>query len=125
MLASRAFAAPARQCLRQARPVPRWAPMVAARTYAVASEDRVAKFKGTKGNDGKYTVTLIEGDGIGPEIAQSVKDIYSAANVRTSAYPPAAEAPALTATTGAHQVGERRRYPPSRRWQDHHSPGVH
>ena len=30
---------------------------------------------------GKYTVTLIEGDGIGPEIAQSVKDIYSAANV--------------------------------------------
>jgi len=26
-------------------------------------------------------VTLIEGDGIGPEISQSVKDIYSAANV--------------------------------------------
>ncbi|KAH7039503.1 hypothetical protein B0J12DRAFT_222298 [Macrophomina phaseolina] len=79
MLATR-FAAPARQCLRQARPAQRWAP-AAARTYAVASEDRVAKFKGTKGNDGKYTVTLIEGDGIGPEIAQSVKDIYSAANV--------------------------------------------
>jgi len=31
---------------------------------------------------GKYTVTLIEGDGIGPEISQSVKDIFSAANVR-------------------------------------------
>lgn len=30
---------------------------------------------------GKFTVTLIEGDGIGPEISQSVKDIYSAANV--------------------------------------------
>jgi len=30
---------------------------------------------------GKYTVSLIEGDGIGPEISQSVKDIYSAANV--------------------------------------------
>lgn len=26
-------------------------------------------------------MTLIEGDGIGPEISQSVKDIYSAANV--------------------------------------------
>jgi isocitrate/isopropylmalate dehydrogenase len=32
-------------------------------------------------SQGKYTVTLIEGDGIGPEIAQSVKDIFSAANV--------------------------------------------
>ncbi|RMZ07840.1 hypothetical protein D0864_01906, partial [Hortaea werneckii] len=29
---------------------------------------------------GKYTVSLIEGDGIGPEISQSVKDIFSAAN---------------------------------------------
>jgi isocitrate dehydrogenase (NAD+) len=47
------------------------------RTYAA----EVAKFHGTKGSDGKYCVTLIEGDGIGPEIAQSVKDIYSAANV--------------------------------------------
>ncbi|KAI4264146.1 MAG: hypothetical protein L6R42_000740 [Xanthoria sp. 1 TBL-2021] len=28
---------------------------------------------------GKYTVTLIEGDGIGPEISQSVKDIFTAA----------------------------------------------
>lgn len=28
-----------------------------------------------------YTVTLIEGDGIGPEIAQSVKDIFAAAKV--------------------------------------------
>ncbi|KAL1649950.1 NAD-dependent isocitrate dehydrogenase [Diplodia intermedia] len=79
MLATR-FAAPARQCLRQVRPAPRWAPAVA-RAYSVASEDRVAKFTGQKGNDGKYTVTLIEGDGIGPEISQSVKDIYSAANV--------------------------------------------
>jgi hypothetical protein len=31
---------------------------------------------------GKYTVTLIEGDGIGPEISQSVKDIFAAAKVR-------------------------------------------
>lgn len=80
MLAARSFAAPARQCLRQANRSSRWAPalsQVTARTYA----SEVAKFKGTKGGDGKYTVTLIEGDGIGPEISQSVKDIYSAANV--------------------------------------------
>lgn len=30
---------------------------------------------------GKYMVTLIEGDGIGPEISQSVKDIFTAAKV--------------------------------------------
>lgn len=68
-----------------ARALPRTAaPRIsyAARRYvATKEEDRVAKFKGTKGNDGKYTVTLIEGDGIGPEISQSVKDIYSAAGV--------------------------------------------
>ncbi|KAF2678755.1 isocitrate dehydrogenase [NAD] subunit 2, mitochondrial [Lentithecium fluviatile CBS 122367] len=85
MLAGRALAAPARQCLRRANAASRWAPALAqaqSRGYAVtADKDKVAKFKGTKGNDGKYTVTLIEGDGIGPEIAQSVKDIYSAANV--------------------------------------------
>ncbi|KAJ9621924.1 NAD-dependent isocitrate dehydrogenase [Taxawa tesnikishii (nom. ined.)] len=51
------------------------------RTYAAPAQDRVAHFKGQKGNDGKYTVSLIEGDGIGPEISQSVKDIFSAANV--------------------------------------------
>lgn len=42
---------------------------------------KVGHFKGTKDSDGKYTVSLIEGDGIGPEISQSVKDIYEAANV--------------------------------------------
>lgn len=30
---------------------------------------------------GLYTVSLIEGDGIGPEISQSVKDIFAAAKV--------------------------------------------
>ncbi|KAF2224718.1 hypothetical protein BDZ85DRAFT_194570 [Elsinoe ampelina] len=83
MIANRVFAAPVRQCLRQ--------PTVSAlriasaktqgRTYTTAADDKVAAFKGAKGSDGKYTVSLIEGDGIGPEIAQSVKDIYSAANV--------------------------------------------
>jgi len=47
----------------------------------VAEKDKVALYKGKKGSDGLYTVSLIEGDGIGPEIAQSVKDIYSAAKV--------------------------------------------
>ena len=41
----------------------------------------MGKFKGRKGPDGKYTVTLIEGDGIGPEISHTVKNIYQAANV--------------------------------------------
>ncbi|KAF2708635.1 hypothetical protein K504DRAFT_407636 [Pleomassaria siparia CBS 279.74] len=84
MLACRTFVAPARQCLRRANGTSRWVPalaQVSARSYAVKAEDKVAHFKGTKGSDGKFTVTLIEGDGIGPEIAQSVKDIYSAANV--------------------------------------------
>jgi isocitrate/isopropylmalate dehydrogenase len=31
---------------------------------------------------GKYAVTLIAGDGIGPEIGQSVKDIFTEAKVR-------------------------------------------
>lgn len=50
----------------------------ARRQYATV-DDKVAKFHGQKGSDGLYTVSLIEGDGIGPEISQSVKDIFSAA----------------------------------------------
>ncbi|KAG9636890.1 isocitrate dehydrogenase-like protein subunit 1, partial [Aureobasidium melanogenum] len=80
MLGSRSLATPARQCLRQARQQ-QFTRLSFARSYAVASDDKVGKFKGTKGNDGKYTVSLIEGDGIGPEISQSVKDIFEAANV--------------------------------------------
>ncbi|KAJ9636783.1 NAD-dependent isocitrate dehydrogenase [Coniosporium apollinis] len=79
MLATRTFAAPARQCLRRA--APRMTPAASWRGYAKTSDSKVAEFTGTKGNDGKFIVTLIEGDGIGPEISQSVKDIYSAANV--------------------------------------------
>jgi isocitrate dehydrogenase (NAD+) len=67
---------------RSAAAVPRlYAAAPRARYISTKEEDKIAKFKGTKGNDGKFTVTLIEGDGIGPEIAQSVKDIYSAAGV--------------------------------------------
>lgn len=36
---------------------------------------------------GNYTVTLIEGDGIGPEISQAVKDIFAAAKARERSYP--------------------------------------
>ncbi|GAB1731632.1 hypothetical protein NU195Hw_g4118t1 [Hortaea werneckii] len=82
MFANRALAPAARQVSRQlpsriARP----AFAAQARHYSVTKEEnKVAKFPGTKGSDGKYTVSLIEGDGIGPEISQSVKDIFSAAN---------------------------------------------
>uniref|UniRef100_A0A0W0FJU9 Isocitrate dehydrogenase [NAD] subunit 2, mitochondrial n=1 Tax=Moniliophthora roreri TaxID=221103 RepID=A0A0W0FJU9_MONRR len=51
----------------------------AVRRYASASP--TAAFAGQKGTNGKYTVTLIPGDGIGPEISQSIKDIYVAAEV--------------------------------------------
>jgi len=74
----------ARALPRTAAAAPRISSAYAARSARYIStkeEDKVAKFKGTKGNDGKYTVTLIEGDGIGPEISQSVKDIYTAAGV--------------------------------------------
>merc|ERR1712093_664999 len=70
MLGSRSLATPARQCLRQARQQ-QFTRLSFARSYAVAADDNV----------GKYTVSLIEGDGIGPEISQSVKDIFEAANV--------------------------------------------
>src|ERR1700753_1832244 len=84
MLAPRALAV----ATKAYRSAPRCAPLLAqcSRTYArnyatTAEKDKVAKFKGTKGNDGKFTVTLIEGDGIGPEISKAVKDIYAAAGV--------------------------------------------
>ncbi|CAG8461599.1 6998_t:CDS:2 [Paraglomus brasilianum] len=38
-------------------------------------------FNSKKNAKGNYTVTIIPGDGIGPEISESVKRIYSAANV--------------------------------------------
>ncbi|KAL6884286.1 hypothetical protein HDV57DRAFT_494159 [Trichoderma longibrachiatum] len=76
MLAIRSLSSPARQCLRAApRAAATWS-ISAARFY---SQERVAKYEGTKDANGNYLVSLIEGDGIGPEIAQSVKDIFSAA----------------------------------------------
>ncbi|KAH0496696.1 hypothetical protein TgHK011_004045 [Trichoderma gracile] len=76
MLAIRSLSSPARQCLRAApRAAATWS-ISATRFY---SQERVAKYEGTKDANGNYLVSLIEGDGIGPEIAQSVKDIFSAA----------------------------------------------
>jgi isocitrate dehydrogenase (NAD+) len=49
------------------------------RRYAAAAP--TAAFAGQKGSNGKYTVTLIPGDGIGPEISESIKNIYVAAGV--------------------------------------------
>ncbi|KAG9049508.1 NAD-dependent isocitrate dehydrogenase [Tulasnella sp. UAMH 9824] len=48
------------------------------RTYATAA---TGTFAGKKNAKGLYTVTLIPGDGIGPEISDSVKRIYQAAEV--------------------------------------------
>ncbi|KAF4452793.1 isocitrate dehydrogenase NAD subunit 2, mitochondrial [Fusarium austroafricanum] len=76
MLAIRALRTPAsRQALRAAAPR---AAVFYNRCYST-SGDRVAKYNGTKDANGNFLVSLIEGDGIGPEISQSVKDIFAAA----------------------------------------------
>ncbi|CAG7564785.1 uncharacterized protein FIESC28_06752 [Fusarium coffeatum] len=76
MLAIRALRTPAsRQALRAAAPR---AAVFYNRCYSTSGE-RVAKYNGTKDSNGNFLVSLIEGDGIGPEIAQSVKDIFAAA----------------------------------------------
>ncbi|KAK7426942.1 NAD-dependent isocitrate dehydrogenase [Neonectria magnoliae] len=78
MLAIRALSSPVpRQALRAApRATATWA--VYNRCYSTAG-DKVAKYNGTKDSKGNFLVSLIEGDGIGPEISQSVKDIFAAA----------------------------------------------
>ncbi|KJA30223.1 hypothetical protein HYPSUDRAFT_32359 [Hypholoma sublateritium FD-334 SS-4] len=70
MLASRSFTNAAQSNLKQ---------FSSLRRYASAAP--TAAFAGQKGSNGKYTVTLIPGDGIGPEISESVKAIYTAAQV--------------------------------------------
>ncbi|KAK0565955.1 NAD-dependent isocitrate dehydrogenase [Tilletia horrida] len=54
-----------------------------ASAYARAAEPPSSAYQKDKlrDKDGNYTVSLIEGDGIGPEVSQAVKDIYSAASV--------------------------------------------
>ncbi|KAF4444905.1 isocitrate dehydrogenase (NAD) [Fusarium acutatum] len=76
MLAIRALRTPvSRQALRAATPR---AAIFYNRCYSTSGE-RVAKYNGTKDANGNFLVSLIEGDGIGPEISQSVKDIFAAA----------------------------------------------
>jgi hypothetical protein len=86
MLAIRSFAAPARrQCFQASARAIAPTSVQSRRHYAkdFSAKEKVAKFHGEKGPDGLYTVSLIEGDGIGPEISQSVKDIFTAAKVLT------------------------------------------
>ncbi|KAJ5550702.1 hypothetical protein N7535_001357 [Penicillium sp. DV-2018c] len=70
-------AQPARTLLRSASAAPSVARSVPARSFASIQSDI---FKPTK-YGGKYTVTLIPGDGIGAEVAESVKTIFKADNV--------------------------------------------
>ncbi|KXG45384.1 Isocitrate dehydrogenase NAD-dependent [Penicillium griseofulvum] len=70
-------AQPARTLLRSASGASSLGRSVPARTFASIQSDL---FKPTK-YGGKYTVTLIPGDGIGAEVAESVKTIFKADNV--------------------------------------------
>ncbi|KAJ5084324.1 hypothetical protein NUU61_008903 [Penicillium alfredii] len=70
-------AQPARTLLRSASVAPSLGRSIPARSFASVQSDI---FKPTK-YGGKYTVTLIPGDGIGAEVAESVKTIFKADNV--------------------------------------------
>ncbi|KAJ5650043.1 uncharacterized protein N7484_003766 [Penicillium longicatenatum] len=70
-------AQPARTLLRSASVAPSVARSIPSRSFASVQSDI---FKPTK-YGGKYTVTLIPGDGIGAEVAESVKTIFKADNV--------------------------------------------
>ncbi|KAJ5774641.1 hypothetical protein N7457_009537 [Penicillium paradoxum] len=70
-------AQPARTLLRSASAASSIGRSVPARSFASVQQDI---FKPTK-YGGKYTVTLIPGDGIGAEVAESVKTIFKADNV--------------------------------------------
>lgn len=49
---------------------------------ATVKQPSIGRYTGKPNpSTGKYTVSFIEGDGIGPEISKSVKKIFSAANV--------------------------------------------
>ncbi|KAG0144032.1 hypothetical protein CROQUDRAFT_660466 [Cronartium quercuum f. sp. fusiforme G11] len=54
-------------------------PAIIRRQFATAAPTQA--FKGFKLPDGTYKVTLIPGDGIGPEISESIKSIYKTAKV--------------------------------------------
>ncbi|KAM0810759.1 putative isocitrate dehydrogenase (NAD(+)) [Seiridium cardinale] len=95
MLTLRAVSAPARrQCFRAA---PRVGATLSQASYDGISlrqhqltipqrfySEKVAKFTGQKDASGNFPVSIIEGDGIGPEISQAVKDIFAAAKAPVS-----------------------------------------
>lgn len=51
------------------------------RSYASNASKVVGKYLGKPQANGMYKVTLVPGDGIGPEISQAVQEIYKAAKV--------------------------------------------
>ncbi|PWN18506.1 putative IDH2-isocitrate dehydrogenase subunit 2, mitochondrial [Microstroma glucosiphilum] len=53
--------------------------LTVSRAYASAAP--TSAYSKKPGNDGKYLVTLVPGDGIGPEVSDAVKSIYKAADV--------------------------------------------
>ncbi|KAF9160852.1 NAD-dependent isocitrate dehydrogenase [Actinomortierella ambigua] len=53
----------------------------AVRSMSAVANSMPGAFAGKKNANGNYTVTLIPGDGIGPEISESVVKIYKAAGV--------------------------------------------
>ena len=86
------LANPLRSTLSAARPLRTFAAVPStstllprARGYATpASNSPTSAYAQKPGKDGKYLVTLVPGDGIGPEVAEAVKGIYSAAKVPIS-----------------------------------------
>ncbi|KAF8529130.1 hypothetical protein BU17DRAFT_80320 [Hysterangium stoloniferum] len=73
MLTTRSLPGAARQCL--------WGTQATFRR-GYAAPAPTAAFAGQKNPNGKYAVTLIPGDGIGPEISEAVKSIYKAAQAK-------------------------------------------
>ncbi|OMH85963.1 Isocitrate dehydrogenase [NAD] subunit 2, mitochondrial [Zancudomyces culisetae] len=51
------------------------------RFYSSVTQKAIGSYEGVKNSSGKYVATLIPGDGIGPEISDSVVKIFEAANV--------------------------------------------
>ncbi|KAJ2770386.1 NAD-dependent isocitrate dehydrogenase, partial [Coemansia nantahalensis] len=48
---------------------------------SAAQQSAVGQYTGQRNSNGNYEVTLIPGDGIGPEISRSVERIFAAAKV--------------------------------------------
>ncbi|KAJ2818759.1 NAD-dependent isocitrate dehydrogenase [Coemansia furcata] len=57
---------------------------LASRTMASSAQSAIGQYNGQKNSQGNYEVTLIPGDGIGPEISRSVERIFAAAQVPIS-----------------------------------------